>query len=173
MWRYLLVVFVFIKACISVESESGHLLTKVMCSRTTIRQIEARETMQMLKRCIHQKRQRENQLRSARSIEFQQPGEQLMEFEKQILDQFKRVANAPSMLNGKRVHVKVTEIDLRTQSSNKIQCDGNQVIRMKSAVLTSKDFEEKCDQRVENENLVVLNQTCHNEIQTFQIANEL
>jgi len=173
MLRYLFVVLVLIKACFSLQLESGHLLNKVICSQTSIRQIEAKETMQILKRCINQKRQQENQQRSVRSIGLQQPHEQLIELERKIMDQFKRLANAPTMLDDKKVRVKITEIDLRPISPNRIQCDENRVIRVESALLTSNDYENKCEQRVENENLAVLNQTCQNQIQTLQIVSEL
>jgi hypothetical protein len=173
MLRYLLVVLVLIKACFPVQSQSGHLLTKVMCSRTSIQQIEARETIQILKRCIYQKRQQQNQLRTIRSIELQQPEKQLTEFESKIMDEFKKIANAPFVLNAKKVNVQVTQIDLKPRSSNRIQCDGTKVIRVESATLTSKNYENKCEQIVENDNLLVLNQTCHNQVQTLQIASDL
>ena len=169
MLKKLSIIFLLVGLSLAIENspKNENQMSKTLCSKTSTKQIEQKDQILMLTRCINQKHQSEN-VRSPRSVDL---FSELFNMDK-IIDQLKTLTNGEQTKKSiGNVMIGITEIDLRPETPNRISCDSN-VIRIESAVLSSKDFETKCEQTKQNENLNALNETCHDEQQALRIAIE-
>jgi len=164
---------------------------KAICSSTVGRYIGPRESMHMLKRCIIQKRHQESKSRTARSLFgpfqtpfqspfqsfFQNPFDDFFTFQKQIMDQFKNSLNAQRHMTlmpmGNNGVIRITELDVKPETPNRINCEAEKLIRIESAVLNSVDFASKCqlNPQIKNENLDILNETCVDDGQALRVVS--
>ncbi len=94
------------------------------------------------------------------------------------MDEFRKSVNAQQHMRsipiGNNGVIRITEIDLKPEMPNRIQCEEDKVIRVESATLTNKDFDSKCqvNTQIKNENLNILNETCVEEgQQAFRIVS--
>jgi hypothetical protein len=169
MLKKLTIIFLMVGLSLAMENspKNENQMTKTLCSKTATKQIEQKDQILMLTRCINQKHRSEN-VRSPRSIDL---FNEFFNMDKIINELKQLTAGEQTKKPMGNLMIGITEIDLRPETPNTIRCDSN-VIRIESAVLSSKDFETKCEQTRPNKNLNALNETCQDEQQAFKIAIE-